>query len=100
LRASSAGAKAIIGLVATLVASGAAAQTYHGTGTVRAVLARAQRLVVDTGDIPGYMAAMEMVYRVEPASLLDGLKLRDRIEFDIDAKTATITRITVVGAGR
>ncbi len=100
MRASAASVRAMIGLAAILAASGAAAQTYHGSGTVRAVLTRAQRLVVDAGDIPGYMAAMEMVYRVEPASLLDGLKPRDRIEFDIDGKTATITRIKVVGAGQ
>jgi Cu(I)/Ag(I) efflux system periplasmic protein CusF len=95
----SAVAKAMIALAAMLAAADAAAQTHHGTGTVRAVLPRVHRLVVDAGDIPGYMPAMEMSYPVEPAGLLDGLKRGDRIEFDIDAKNATITHIRVIGGG-
>jgi Cu(I)/Ag(I) efflux system periplasmic protein CusF len=90
----SAVAKAMMALAAML-----AAATHHGTGTVRAVLPRVHRLVVDAGDIPGYMPAMEMSYPVEPAGLLDGLKRGDRIEFDIDAKNATITHIRVIGGG-
>jgi Cu/Ag efflux protein CusF len=91
----SAVAKAMMALAAMLAAADAAAQTHHGTGTVRAVLPRVHRLVVDAGDIP----AMEMSYPVEPAGLLDGLKRGDRIEFDIDAKNATITHIRVIGGG-
>jgi Cu/Ag efflux protein CusF len=83
-------AKAMMALAAML-----AAATHHGTGTVRAVLPRVHRLVVDAGDMP----AMEMSYPVEPAGLLDGLKRGDRIEFDIDAKNATITHIRVIGGG-
>jgi len=100
LRASAAHAAAIAGFVALTGAAGAAAQTYHGSGTVTAVLARVHQLVIDAGDIPGYMPAMEMNYAVDPASLLAGLKAGDRIAFDIDAKTLAVVRITVIKAGK
>ena len=93
-------AAAIAGLAALAGAAAAVAQTYHGSGTVTAVLPRVHQLVIDAGDIPGYMAAMEMNYAVEPARLLDGLKAGDRIEFDIDGKTLAIVRITVIRAGK
>jgi hypothetical protein len=41
-----------------------------------------------------------MNYAVDPARWLDGLKAGDRIEFDIDAKTLAIVRITVIKAGK
>ncbi|HEY1545775.1 MAG TPA: copper-binding protein [Xanthobacteraceae bacterium] len=108
VRTSSALARAAI-VLAVIAASGAAAQTdhgtgaaqtYHGTGLVRAVLLRVHRLIVDSEAIPGYMAAMQMSFPVEPAGLLDGVARGDKIEFDIDGKTATITRIKVIGAGK
>jgi Cu/Ag efflux protein CusF len=88
------GAAAFAGLCGT----GAAAQTYHGSGTVTGIVAPARQVVIDAGDIPGYMAAMEMAYQVDAASLLSGLKTGDRIEFDIDAATHAIVRIKVIGA--
>lgn len=109
VRTSSALAQAAIVLAVILAASSAAAQThhgtgaaqtYHGTGLVRAVLLRVHRLIVDSDDIPGYMAAMQMSFPVEPANLLDGVARGDKIEFDVDGKTATITRIKVIGAGK
>jgi len=92
-------AAAIAGLAA-LTGAAAAAEIYHGSGTVTAVLPRVHQLVIDAGDIAGYMSAMEMNYAVDPARWLDGLKAGDRIEFDIDAKTLAIVRITVIKAGK
>ena len=97
-RASSIVAKAVIVLAAILAAADAAAQTFHGTGSIRAVLPRVHRLIVDAGEIPGYMAAMEMSYPVEPASLREGVKRGDRIEFDVDSRNATITALKVIGS--
>jgi Cu/Ag efflux protein CusF len=99
LRGSAARAAAIAGLAA-LTGAAAAGEIYHGSGTVTAVLPRVHQLVIDAGDIPGYMSAMEMNYAVEPAGLLDGLKAGDRIAFDIDGKTLAIVRITVIKAGK
>ncbi len=75
-------------------------QTFHGTGTVIAALARVNRLIVDHPAITGFMPAMEMSYPVNPPKLLEGLKSGDRIEFTIDAASSTITEVKVIEAGK
>lgn len=47
-------------------------------------------------EIKGFMAAMIMMYRVQPFSLAAGLKPGDQVEFTIDAKTYTIRDIKLV----
>ena len=62
-----------------------------GEGTVIAVMPGNQQLVVEHGDIPGFMEAMTMGYKVHPPSLLDTLTAGTRIRFTIDtAKKAII----------
>jgi FtsP/CotA-like multicopper oxidase with cupredoxin domain len=77
------------------VAPGAPAQTFTGTGTVIAAVPRVNRLIVDHGEIKGFMPAMEMSYAAKPG-VLDGLSAGDRIEFTIDGATSTITAAKVI----
>ncbi len=76
--------------------AGAAAQSFTGTGTVIAAVPRVNRLIVNHGEIKGFMPAMEMSYAARPG-LLDGLNPGDKIEFTIDGVTSTITGVKVVG---
>lgn len=79
-----------------LAMAGDAPKIFHGVGTVTAVDAASGVLTIDHGDIPGFMDAMEMAYKVQPASLADGLTKGDRIAFGVDGKTYTIVEITKV----
>jgi Cu/Ag efflux protein CusF/plastocyanin len=74
-----------------------AGQVFHGTGTVIAAIPRVNRLIVNHPEIKGFMPAMEMSYPVNPVKLLDGVKSGDTIEFSIDAASATITALKVIG---
>ena len=51
-----------------------------------------QQLVVEHGDIPGFMEAMTMGYKVHPPSLLDNLG-GDAIRFTIDTAKKAIVGI-------
>ena len=64
-----------------------------GEGTVIAVVPATQQLVVEHGDIPGFMGAMTMGYKVTPPSLLDQLKAGDRVRFTIDPRQQVIVKI-------
>ncbi len=64
-----------------------------GEGNVIAVVPGDEQVVVDHGDIKGFMAAMTMGYKVSPASLLDGLNAGDQIRFTIDTQKKAIVKI-------
>ena len=67
--------------------------TVSGEGTVIAVMPAQQQLVVEHGEIPGFMAAMTMGYSVHPVSLLDTLAAGETIRFTIDTKQKAIIAI-------
>ena len=77
---------------------GVARPPVHGVGTVIAALPRLNRLIVNHGELPGFMPAMEMSYAVNPSRLLDGLNHGDKIEFTIDPATASIIELKVIEA--
>ena len=77
--------------------AGEAQTLFRGVGTVTEVNTPSATITVDHGEIPGYMQAMEMAYKVNPPALVDGLKTGDRIAFTIDGKTSTIVEIRKVG---
>jgi Cu/Ag efflux protein CusF len=64
-----------------------------GEGKVIATVPSANQIVVEHGEIKGFMAAMTMGYRVEPLSLLEGLKSGDQVRFTIDVPNKTIVKI-------
>lgn len=74
-------------------ASDAAQKAVVGEGKVIAVVPSSQQIVIDHKEIKGFMDAMTMGYRVEPPSLLKGLKAGDDIRFTIDPQQNAIVQI-------
>ena len=68
-----------------------------GEGTVIALRPEKQQIVVDHGEIKGFMEAMTMGYKIQPQSLLDKVKPGDRVRFTIDTEIRAITRLDRVG---
>jgi Cu/Ag efflux protein CusF len=68
-------------------------QTVVGEGKVIAVVPSSGQLVVDHGEIKGFMEAMTMGYRIDPPSLLEGLKAGDTIRFAINTQNKAIVKI-------
>ncbi len=75
----------LAGYAVTSTSLESAKQVYEGLGTVIEVQHEKSRVVVDHGEIEGFMAAMEMSYMVSPATLLQGVKAGDKVRFTIDA---------------
>jgi len=70
-----------------------AQQTVVGEGKVVATVPNASQIVVEHGEIKGFMEAMTMGYRVDPPSLLEGLKFGDKVRFTIDVPKKAIVKI-------
>ena len=68
-------------------------QTVVADGKVIATVPNASQIVVEHGEIKGFMDAMTMGYRVDPPSLLDGLKFGDKVRFTIDVPKKAIVKI-------
>ena len=62
-------------------------------GKVITTVPNASQIVVEHGEIKGFMDAMTMSYRVDPPSLLDGLKSGDKVRFTIDVPKKAIVKI-------
>lgn len=69
------------------------AQTVEGTGKVIAVVPGSQQIILEHGEIKGFMGAMTMGYKVKSTSLLEGLKAGDTVRFTIDTGENTIIQI-------
>jgi len=74
-------------------AQAAAKETVVGEGKVIATVPNAGQIVVEHGEIKGFMDAMTMGYRIDPPSLLEGLKFGDKIRFTIDVQKKAIVKI-------
>jgi Cu/Ag efflux protein CusF len=68
-------------------------KTVTGEGKVIATVPSASQVVVEHGEIKGFMDAMTMGYRVEPSSLLESLKAGDQVRFTIDVPKKTIVKM-------
>ena len=64
-----------------------------GVGKVVATVPNASQIVVDHEEIKDFMEAMTMGYRVDPPSLLEGLKFGDKVRFTIDVPKKAIVKI-------
>lgn len=62
-------------------------------GKVITTVPAANQLVIEHGEIKGFMEPMTMGYQIDPASLLDGLKSGDQVRFTIDVTKKTIVKI-------
>lgn len=74
-------------------ALGNAQQLIVADGKVVATVPNASQIVVEHGEIKGFMDAMTMGYRVDPPSILDGLKSGDKVRFTIDVPKKAIVKI-------
>jgi Cu/Ag efflux protein CusF len=75
-------------------AAGAGPQkTVVGEGKVVATVPNSSQIVVEHGEIKGFMEAMTMGYPVDPPSLLEGLKFGDKVRFTIDVPKKAIVKI-------
>ena len=68
-------------------------KTVVAEGKVVATVPNASQIVVEHGEIKGFMEAMTMGYRVDPPSLLEGLKVGDKVRFTIDVPKKAIVKI-------
>jgi Cu/Ag efflux protein CusF len=68
-------------------------RTVVAEGKVVATVPNASQIVVEHGEIKGFMEAMTMGYRVDPPSLLEGLKFGDKVRFTIDVPKKAIVKI-------
>ena len=68
-------------------------KTVVADGKVIATVPNASQIVVEHGEIKGFMEAMTMGYRVDPPSLLEGLKYGDKVRFTIDVPKKAIVKI-------
>jgi Cu/Ag efflux protein CusF len=70
-----------------------APKTVVGEGKVVATVPSSNQIVVEHGEIKGFMEAMTMGYPVDPPSLLEGLKFGDKVRFTIDVPKKAIVKI-------
>jgi Cu/Ag efflux protein CusF len=75
-------------------ASVIAQSAVQGRGKVISVVTEKQELVLEHGEIKGFMEAMTMGYKVSSSSLIKGLKPGDQVTFTIDKNKSMITKIT------
>jgi Cu/Ag efflux protein CusF len=69
--------------------------TVVGEGEIVAMVPNASYIVVEHGEIKGFMEAMTMGYRIDPPSLLAGLNQGDKVRFTID-----VQRRAIIGIGK
>jgi Cu(I)/Ag(I) efflux system periplasmic protein CusF len=69
------------------------AKSVTGEGKVVAVVPETQEIIVEHGEIKGFMDAMTMGFKANPTSLLKTVKAGDKIRFTIDTDKRAITKI-------
>jgi mono/diheme cytochrome c family protein len=65
----------------------------NGEGTIIALRPEKQQVVLEHGEIKGFMEAMTMGYKTSPISLLNSVKPGDRVRFTIDTEARAITKM-------
>jgi mono/diheme cytochrome c family protein len=64
-----------------------------GEGTVIALRPEKQQVVLEHGEIKGFMGSMTMGYKINPPSLMNSVKPGDKVRFTIDTEASAITKI-------
>lgn len=70
---------------------------FRGVGFVTAINPATGSLTINHEDIPGLMSAMEMVFRVDPSTISNGVHPGDKIEFFVEGKAFIIRRLQIIG---
>ena len=70
-----------------------AEKTVSASGKIIAAVPSSNQVVLEHGEIPGFMSAMTMGYPVEAPALLEGLSPGDQVRFTIDVQKKTVTKI-------
>jgi mono/diheme cytochrome c family protein len=65
----------------------------NGEGTVIALRPEKQQIVLEHGEIKGFMEAMTMGYKTNPIALMNSVKPGDKVRFTIDPDARAITKI-------
>jgi Cu/Ag efflux protein CusF len=73
---------------------------FRGIGVVTDIHPATGSLTINHEEIPGFMAAMEMLFRVSPRTLSDGVRPGDKVEFWVEGKTYTIRDLRVIEGGK
>lgn len=68
-----------------------------GEGTVIAFRPDKQQVVLEHGEIKGFMGPMTMGYKINPPSLMNSVKPGDKVRFTIDTEASAITKIDKLG---
>lgn len=68
-----------------------------GEGTVIALRPDKQQVVLEHGEIKGFMGPMTMGYKINPPSLMNSVKPGDKVRFTIDTEASAITKIDKLG---
>ena len=76
-------------------ASAVQTNSYVGVGTVTDLDPNVPMIEIDHEDIKGLMPAMQMPFHVKDKSVLDGIKVGDRVEFTVESGV-TGMRVTAI----
>jgi len=68
-------------------------KTVTAEGKVIAVVPQSQEIIIEHGEIKGFMDAMTMGFKANPTSLLKTVKAGDKVRFAIDTEKRAITKI-------
>ena len=71
-----------------------APQSVSGEGKIVALVPDKGEIVLDHGELKGFMDAMTMGYKVSSPSVVKDLKAGDKVRFTIDTDKRTITKLT------
>jgi Cu/Ag efflux protein CusF len=74
-------------------AEGEGSRTAVGEGEVVAATPSSGQIVLEHGEIKGFMEAMTMGYRIDPPSLLANVKPGDKVRFTIDVERRAIIEL-------
>jgi Cu/Ag efflux protein CusF len=69
------------------------AKSVTGEGKVIAVVSESQEIIIEHGEIKGFMDAMTMGFKANPTSLLKTVKAGELVRFTIDTEKRAITKI-------
>src|SRR5918999_5586922 len=88
--------------VVVAAASCSSAKTYEMRGQILAVNREKMEILVKHEEIPGFMSAMTMPWKVQTANMLDNLSPGDLItsEIVVDNNQGVVTKITKLGTAK